>query len=128
MTANADPQLAHLYERLGERIAFATRYVREAHPGDRYPQPETFERKLELARGLKERDGLPRPVAVDGIDGELHRNLDQSRTSAMSWTRAAGSHSGRCGQTIARRCFAARSGTWLQAACACPNATAGWFR
>lgn len=76
MTADADPKLKRLHDRHGDRVAFATLYVREAHPGDRYPQPETMERKLEFARALKERDGLPWPVAVDTPDGELHRQLD----------------------------------------------------
>lgn len=76
MTADADPKLKHLHARFGDRIGFATLYVREAHPGDRYAQPETIERKVELARALKERDALPWPVAVDGIAGELHRRLD----------------------------------------------------
>jgi len=71
MTAAAGPKLKHLHARFGDRVGFATLYVREAHPGDRYPQPDTLERKLQFARALKERDGLPWPVAV-----ELHRKLD----------------------------------------------------
>ena len=76
MTIDANPKLKHLYEEFGERVAFASLYVREAHPGDRYPQPETMEQKLQFARELKERDRLPWPVAVDDIDGTLHRQLD----------------------------------------------------
>lgn len=76
MTADAGPQLRHLYEQLGDRVAFATLYVREAHPGDRFPQPTTFEQKLDFARALEERDALPWPVAVDNLNGELHQRLD----------------------------------------------------
>jgi len=76
MTADADPKLKQLHQRFGDRVTFATLYVREAHPGDHFPQAGTLERKLEFARALKERDGLPWPVAVDAVDGELHQKLD----------------------------------------------------
>lgn len=62
-------------------MAFVTLYVREAHPGERYPQPDTFERKLEHARAYRERDGLPWPVAVDDADGTLHHALDPKPSS-----------------------------------------------
>lgn len=76
MTADADPALRRLHEEFGDQVAFVTLYVREAHPGDRYPQPETMEQKTAFARELKERDGLGWPVAVDDIDGTLHQQLD----------------------------------------------------
>lgn len=76
MTADADPQLKRLHEEFGERIAFVTLYVREAHPGDRYPQPDSMEQKTDFARELKTRDALPWPVAVDDLDGALHQQLD----------------------------------------------------
>ncbi|WP_165985233.1 deiodinase-like protein [Streptomyces sp. YIM 98790] len=76
MTAAADPALKRLHADYGDRVAFVTLYVREAHPGDHYPQPDTMERKLAHARDLRNRDGLPWPVAVDDIDGTLHQRLD----------------------------------------------------
>lgn len=76
MTEDANPKLKHLYEEFGDRVAFVSLYVREAHPGDRYPQAETMEQKLEFARELKRRDDLPWPVAVDSLDGDLHQRLD----------------------------------------------------
>ncbi|MGK5448622.1 deiodinase-like protein [Streptomyces radiopugnans] len=82
MTAAADPALKRLHADFGDRVAFVTLYVREAHPGDRYPQPERMERKEAHARGLKDRDGLPWPVAVDDIDGTLHRRLDPKPNAA----------------------------------------------
>jgi hypothetical protein len=39
----------------GDRVAFLTLYVREAQPGERYPQPQTFEEKLAHARALTRR-------------------------------------------------------------------------
>lgn len=50
MTASAGPALKRMHEEFGDRVGFVTLYVREAHPGERYPQPETFEQKLEHAR------------------------------------------------------------------------------
>lgn len=75
MTASADSDLKRLHAAFGERVAFATLYVREAHPGDRYPQPETMAHKLAHARAYRERHRIPWAVAVDGIDGDLHRAL-----------------------------------------------------
>lgn len=76
MTASAGPALKQLHEEFGDRVAFVSMYVREAHPGENYPQAETFEEKLEHARAYKERDGIPWPVAVDDVEGSLHRTLD----------------------------------------------------
>jgi hypothetical protein len=82
MTAAADPALKRLHAEFGDRVEFMTLYVREAHPGDRYPQPETFQRKMAHARDLQARDGLPWPVAVDDLDGTLHRLLDPKPNAA----------------------------------------------
>src|SRR5919197_420049 len=76
MTASAVPALKQLYAEFGDRMAFAVLYVREAHPGERYPQPRSFEQKLEHARAFKRREQLPWPVAVDDLEGSLHRALD----------------------------------------------------
>lgn len=76
MTASAGPALKQLYQKYRNTIAFVTLYVREAHPGNRYPQPQTFEEKLEHARAYQQRDRISWPVAVDDISGSLHRALD----------------------------------------------------
>jgi len=81
MTASAGPALKRLHEEFGDRVAFLSLYVREAHPGERYPQPGDFERKLEHARAYRDRDRLPWPVAVDDVEGSLHRALDPKPTS-----------------------------------------------
>ena len=47
MTASAGSALKQLHEEFGDRVAFVTLYVREAHPGERYPQSQTLEQKLE---------------------------------------------------------------------------------
>ncbi len=76
MTKSAGPVLKALHEEFGDVVDFVTLYVREAHPGDRYPQPETFEQKMEYARAYKQRDRIPWKVAVDDVDGSLHQKLD----------------------------------------------------
>lgn len=76
MTRSAGPALRDLHERFGDDVEFVTLYVREAHPGDRYPQPDRLERKLEHARDYAQRDGVEWTVAVDDVDGSLHRQLD----------------------------------------------------
>ena len=69
------PALRRVHDEFGDGIGFVTLYVREAHPGDRYPQPHTFEQKLRHARDYQVRDTIPWPVAVDA-EGSLHRRLD----------------------------------------------------
>jgi hypothetical protein len=82
MTASAGPALKRLYADFRDRVAFVTLYVREAHPGERYPQPETFESKLAHARAYQVRDAIPWPVAVDDVEGSLHRALDAKPNAA----------------------------------------------
>src|SRR5919204_1944582 len=82
MTASAGPALKSLYREYGDRVAFLTVYVREAHPGERYPQPQMFDDKLAHARAYKERDHIPWTVAVDDIEGSFHRSVDPKPNAA----------------------------------------------
>jgi hypothetical protein len=82
MVAGNGPALKRLHEEFGDRVAFVTLYVREAHPGERYPQPGTLEQKLRHARTYKDRDRIPWPVAVDDAEGSLHRALDPKPDAA----------------------------------------------
>jgi hypothetical protein len=82
MTASAGPALRRLHERYGDQVAFLTLYVREAHPGERLRQPRTFDEKALHARAYKERDGIPWPVMVDTLDGDLHRLLGGNTNAA----------------------------------------------
>ncbi len=86
MTASAGPALKQLYSEFGNRIDFLTVYVREAHPGDRYPQPHDLQRKLQHAREYRDRDAIPWPVAVDDVEGTLHRALDAKPNAAYVMT------------------------------------------
>ncbi len=82
MTAASTPSLTALYAEFGDRVEFATLYVREAHPGEKVPQPETLAEKLEHAKSFQELDAIPWTVAVDDIEGTLHRALDPKPNAA----------------------------------------------
>lgn len=65
--------LVALHRKFGHQIRFVLVNVREAHPGSRVPQPKTIEQKVQNARELRSRHRIPFEVAVDDIDGTLHR-------------------------------------------------------
>ncbi|WP_439477938.1 TlpA family protein disulfide reductase [Brevundimonas sp.] len=82
VTISAAPGLVRLHESFGEHVRFVLVYVREAHPGGSIPQPRTIEQKQRHAAALKVELGLPFEVAVDDIDGGLHRKLGARPNSA----------------------------------------------
>ena len=82
MTDGAAPGLKELHERLGDRVHFVMVDVREAHPGKAVPQPQTFDQKMAHARLLRDLHGFKFEVAVDDIDGTLHRALSPKPNSA----------------------------------------------
>ena len=82
MTASSAPSVQNLYEEFGDRVDFIMLYVREAHPGENFPQAEKIEDKLESARALKAFFGVDWTVAADSVGGELHRALDPKPNAA----------------------------------------------
>lgn len=76
MTTSAIPTLNRLYQQYGDKVEFIMLDVREAHPGERIPQPETMVQKQINAKALKHHFDMPWTVATDDIDGNLHRSLD----------------------------------------------------
>lgn len=54
-------------------VEFLLIYVREAHPGERLHQHQSFEEKVEAAKLLKPRYGEDRRILVDSHDGKYHR-------------------------------------------------------
>ena len=56
--------------------------VREAHPGANAPQPTDFGQKHAHAERLRDLHTIPYIVAVDDIDGTLHRTLSPKPNSA----------------------------------------------
>jgi hypothetical protein len=82
VTDNAAPGLNDLYIRFGDRIRFVMVNVREAHPGEAFPQPKTMEAKIAHAKRLRDLHGFQFEVAVDDLDGTLHRALSPKPNSA----------------------------------------------
>jgi hypothetical protein len=82
MTAAAAHGLRQLHAATGDAVELITVYTREAHPGESIPQPARLGQKLEHAQALAERDYYHWTVAVDDIDGTLHRQLDLKPNAA----------------------------------------------
>jgi thiol-disulfide isomerase/thioredoxin len=82
VTDNAAPGLNELYHRFGDRVRFVMVNVREAHPGKAFPQPRTLEAKMTHAERLRALHGFAFEVAVDDVDGTLHRALSPKPNSA----------------------------------------------
>lgn len=82
VTDNAAPGLNELYLRFGDRVRFVMVNVREAHPGKAFPQPRTLDAKMAHAEQLRNLHGFEFEVAVDDVDGTLHRALGPKPNSA----------------------------------------------
>ncbi len=83
MTAASSPTLTRLFEKFGRYVAFASVYVREAHPGDRIPQAVDRDEKLNHAVAYQRRDGIPWIVAVDELEGDFHQRMGGHPNSAF---------------------------------------------
>ncbi len=73
MTAGARLGLIKLFADFETSVRFFTIYVREAHPGERYPHHTSNEQKMRHAREWVEQDKIPWGVAVDEVEGGVHR-------------------------------------------------------
>ena len=82
MTASAMPSLKRLHAQFRDDVTFVMLNVREAHPGENYPQPATMEEKMNHARALKDLYQMPWTVAVDDLDGALNIAMDAKPNSA----------------------------------------------
>jgi len=82
VTDNAAPGLHDLHHRFGDRIRFVMVNVREAHPGKAIPQPKTPAEKMLHAERLRDLHRFAFEVAVDDVDGSLHRALSPKPNSA----------------------------------------------
>jgi len=82
VTDNAAPGLNELYQRFGKRVRFVMVNVREAHPGKAFPQPRTPDAKMAHAKRLRNLHRFEFEVAVDDVDGTLHRALSPKPNSA----------------------------------------------
>lgn len=82
ITESAAEGLKGLHAVHGSRVRFVMLAVREAHPGQAIPQPHTLEEKARHAASLEAHHEFPFEVAVDDIDGTLHRRLGSRPSSA----------------------------------------------
>lgn len=76
MTISCLPLLNDLQANWGDKMTIVLVYVREAHPGEHYPQPHDIDKKRRHAQDLKEKYVLNFPVIVDELNGPLHKILD----------------------------------------------------
>jgi hypothetical protein len=82
ITESAGPRLVALHRQFGDRVRFVFVNTREAHPGDVIGQPQTFEDKRLHAEQLRLHHGFEFEVAVDDIDGTVHRHFSPKPNSA----------------------------------------------
>jgi hypothetical protein len=82
VTDNAAPGLNELHARFGDHVRFVMVNVREAHPGQEFPQPRTIEEKGLHAERLRDLHRFGFELAVDDVDGGLHRALSPKPNSA----------------------------------------------
>lgn len=82
VTESAGPRLIALHREFGDRVRFVFVNTREAHPGETIGQPGTFEDKLRHAELVRQHHRFPFEVAVDDIDGTLHRRFSPKPNSA----------------------------------------------
>ncbi len=73
MTAGSRPALKDLFRDFSDHLTFLSIYVREAHPGERYPHHTSYDQKLRHAQDWLYHDGISWLVAVDTLDGAVHR-------------------------------------------------------
>jgi thiol-disulfide isomerase/thioredoxin len=82
VTDNAVPGLKELHHHFGDRVRFVMVNVREAHPGKAFPQPRTLDAKMANGERLRALHGFEFEVAVDDLDGSLHRAVSPKPNSA----------------------------------------------
>ncbi|MDY7087715.1 MAG: alkyl hydroperoxide reductase [Actinomycetota bacterium] len=82
VTESAGPVLAALHHDFGGRVRFVLVNTREAHPGERFGQPQTAEDKWRHAEELRRHHEVRFEVAVDNLDGGLHRAMSPKPNSA----------------------------------------------
>jgi hypothetical protein len=82
MTISSLPMLKTLQENMADDINIALVYVREAHPGEHYPQPSDIDGKRCNALDLKEIYSIRISIIIDDVNGRLHKMLDTKPNSA----------------------------------------------
>lgn len=88
MITGARSGLMNLYRDFGSRVNFISVYVREAHPGEIYPHHSSDAQKMRHAEDWVQQDKMPWLVAVDTLDGTVHREYGPLPNSAYLINRA----------------------------------------
>ncbi|MGE3345016.1 MAG: peroxiredoxin family protein [Vicinamibacterales bacterium] len=83
VTASAVDGLRALYAAHGDAFRFVLVQVREAHPGERLDQPSSLAAKRSRAAAMRAHFDIPFEVAVDDVEGTLHRALNARPNSAF---------------------------------------------
>lgn len=86
VTRSGVPRIDALLDEYGDRVRFVLVQTREAHPGDLVTQPQTPEEKRAHAEAMRADLGVRHEVAVDDIDGTLHRALGPKPNAAYVLT------------------------------------------
>lgn len=81
VTDNAAPRVERAAPAFGDRVRFVMVNVREALPGNAFPQPKTLDSKMAHAQLMRALYGFAFEVAVDDLDGTLHRALSPKPNS-----------------------------------------------
>jgi hypothetical protein len=82
ITESAGDGLVELHRIYGDSVRFVVVNVREAHPGEHASQPATIGAKTRHATRLREHHGMDFEVAVDDVDGTVHRAFGTRPSSA----------------------------------------------
>jgi thiol-disulfide isomerase/thioredoxin len=82
VTESAGPVLGNLHREFGDRVRFVLVNTREAHPGQRFDQPRTDGDKWQHAEELRDHHAVAFEVAVDDLEGTLHRSMSPKPNSA----------------------------------------------
>lgn len=82
VTESAGDGLLGLHRTYGRDVRFVIVDVREAHPGAVMVQPDSFAQKRDHALELQRHHSFPFEVAIDDIDGSLHKAFGTRPSSA----------------------------------------------
>ena len=68
-----------------DNVHFLFIYTREIHPDDfpDHPPHKSIEQKYQHARDMQQRHNTPRPILIDSLDGDVHRQW--GGLPNMSW-------------------------------------------
>ncbi|MDF1588185.1 MAG: hypothetical protein P1P93_03390 [Gammaproteobacteria bacterium] len=76
MTISSLADLTALVDATEDAFSVAFVYVREAHPGDHFPQAQDMDTKYNYARAFRDQHQIKQAIIVDDLSGGLHKTLD----------------------------------------------------